>query len=284
MCKPLPPAPPGRSRTNDPSGKAARDSLMAVADGLEATANGLQPLGSTCARLVCILPQGGVDLPTSSGRSCRRTRAVPSLGGNTGEHCPLPIVGASFPVLDGETDSCHGAAPVTDESAIKPNTSSETFPILSEDFGRRVVQRALEHRPAFKALRRQRGAALRRLQVDGYRGIPGESLERLDALYDPVESDLLPDTVQKMFTDEGADAAETGTRSSVHAIRSRPCWKGRRPWVGSEQAPEACDWKRPQASLSGSRLVPMWPAPATRNSPPRTIRAVLRLPFCSTPC
>lgn len=46
--------------------------------------------------------------------------------------------------------------------------------------------------------------------------MPGESLERLQALYDRVESDLLPDTVQKMFTDEEADAA--GDRNAfIHA-------------------------------------------------------------------
>ncbi|MYE94607.1 MAG: hypothetical protein F4238_14740, partial [Gemmatimonadetes bacterium] len=56
-----------------------------------------------------------------------------------------------------------------DQPAIKPRTASEIFPTLSEDFRRRVVKRALRHRPESKALRRQRGAALRRLRVDGYR-------------------------------------------------------------------------------------------------------------------
>ena len=58
---------------------------------------------------------------------------------------------------------------MTDEPATKPRTPSEIFPILSEDFRRRVVKRALRHRSESKALRRQRGAALRRLRVDGYR-------------------------------------------------------------------------------------------------------------------
>lgn len=58
---------------------------------------------------------------------------------------------------------------MTDEPATRPRTPSEIFPILSEDFRRRVVKRALKHRSESKALRRQRGAALRRLRVDGYR-------------------------------------------------------------------------------------------------------------------
>ncbi|MYB06650.1 MAG: hypothetical protein F4Y24_09890 [Gemmatimonadetes bacterium] len=56
-----------------------------------------------------------------------------------------------------------------DQPTTKPRTPSEIFPTLSEDFRRRVVQRALKHRPESKALRQQRGAALRRLRVDGYR-------------------------------------------------------------------------------------------------------------------
>ena len=146
-----------------------------------------------------------------------------------------------------------------EQPATKPRTLSEIFPTLSEDFRRRVVKRALKHRPESKALRRQRGAALRRLRVGGYRRIPGESLERLDALNDPVESDLLPDTVQKMFTDGGTDAAAFEGEASPGLVGASS---------GSLRLEAS------QASLSGSRLVPMWAAPATRNSPPRTIRAV----------
>ncbi len=58
---------------------------------------------------------------------------------------------------------------MTDEPAIKPRTPDQIFHVLSEDFRRRVVKRALKHRSGSKALRRQRGAALRRLRVDGYR-------------------------------------------------------------------------------------------------------------------
>ena len=58
---------------------------------------------------------------------------------------------------------------MTEEPAIKPRTPDQIFHILSEDFRRRVVKRALKHRSESKALRRQRGAALRRLRVDGYR-------------------------------------------------------------------------------------------------------------------
>ncbi len=55
------------------------------------------------------------------------------------------------------------------EPAIRPRTPSEIFPVLSEDFRRRVVKRALKHRSKSKALRRELGAGLRRLRVDGYR-------------------------------------------------------------------------------------------------------------------
>ena len=55
------------------------------------------------------------------------------------------------------------------EPTTEPRTPSEIFRLLSEDFRRRVVKRALKHRSESKALRRQRGAALRRLRVDGYR-------------------------------------------------------------------------------------------------------------------
>ncbi len=58
---------------------------------------------------------------------------------------------------------------MTDEPAIKPRTPDQIFHVLSEDFRRRVVKRALKHRSESKALSRQRGAALRRLRVDGYR-------------------------------------------------------------------------------------------------------------------
>ncbi len=58
---------------------------------------------------------------------------------------------------------------MTEEPAIKPRTPDQIFHVLSEDFRRRVVKRALKHRSESKALRRQRGAALRRLRVDGYR-------------------------------------------------------------------------------------------------------------------
>ena len=58
---------------------------------------------------------------------------------------------------------------MTDEPAIKPRTPDQIFHVLSEDFRRRVVKRALKHRSESKALRRQRGVALRRLRVDGYR-------------------------------------------------------------------------------------------------------------------
>ena len=58
---------------------------------------------------------------------------------------------------------------MTHEPAIKPRTPDQIFHVLSEDFRRRVVKRALKHRSESKALRRQRGAALRRLRVDGYR-------------------------------------------------------------------------------------------------------------------
>ena len=55
------------------------------------------------------------------------------------------------------------------EPTTEPRTPSEIFRLLSEDFRRRVVKRALKHRSESKVLRRQRGAALRRLRVDGYR-------------------------------------------------------------------------------------------------------------------
>ena len=58
---------------------------------------------------------------------------------------------------------------MTDEPATKPRTPDQIFRVLSEDLRRRVVKRALKHRSESKALRRQRGAALRRLRVDGYR-------------------------------------------------------------------------------------------------------------------
>lgn len=58
---------------------------------------------------------------------------------------------------------------MTAEPVTEQRTPSEIFSLLSEDFRRRVVRRALEHRPESKTLRRQRGAALRRLRVDGYR-------------------------------------------------------------------------------------------------------------------
>ena len=58
---------------------------------------------------------------------------------------------------------------MTEEPAIKPRTPDQIFHILSDDFRRRVVKRALKHRCESKALRRQRGAAPRRLRVDGYR-------------------------------------------------------------------------------------------------------------------
>jgi len=58
---------------------------------------------------------------------------------------------------------------VTAKPTIEPRTPSEIFPLLSEEFRRRVVKCALKHRSESKALRRQRGAALRRLRVDGYR-------------------------------------------------------------------------------------------------------------------
>ena len=58
---------------------------------------------------------------------------------------------------------------MTHEPATKPRTPDQIFHVLSEDFRRRVVKRALKHRSESKALRRQRGAALRRLRVDGYR-------------------------------------------------------------------------------------------------------------------
>ncbi len=58
---------------------------------------------------------------------------------------------------------------MTEGPAIKPRTPDQIFGLLSEAFRRRVVKRALKHRSESKALRRQRGAALRRLRVDGYR-------------------------------------------------------------------------------------------------------------------
>ena len=58
---------------------------------------------------------------------------------------------------------------MTAERATEPRTPSEIFPLTSEDFRRRVVRRALKHRPESKELRRPLGAALRRLRVDGYR-------------------------------------------------------------------------------------------------------------------
>ena len=58
---------------------------------------------------------------------------------------------------------------MTTEPTTQPRTPGELFPLFSEDFRRRVVRRALKHRSECKALRRQRGAALRRLRVDGYR-------------------------------------------------------------------------------------------------------------------
>ncbi|MCY4400938.1 MAG: hypothetical protein OXE96_16605, partial [Gemmatimonadetes bacterium] len=58
---------------------------------------------------------------------------------------------------------------MTAKPTIEPRTPSEIFPLLSADFRRRVVKRALKHRSESKALHRQRGAALRRLRVDGYR-------------------------------------------------------------------------------------------------------------------
>lgn len=58
---------------------------------------------------------------------------------------------------------------MTSEPKTQPRVPSEIFPLLNEDFRRRVVEHALKHRSESKALRRQKNAALRRLKVAGYR-------------------------------------------------------------------------------------------------------------------
>lgn len=111
MCTPSQPS-RGRSlRASDPFGKAARDSLMAVADGLEATASGLQPFGKR-PRPHCVQSAARWGGPAHLVGSILQTNANGAESWwEYGEHRPLPTVGASFPVLEGETHSCKEQPP-----------------------------------------------------------------------------------------------------------------------------------------------------------------------------
>ena len=58
---------------------------------------------------------------------------------------------------------------MTVEPSTEPISPIDIFPVLGEDFGPRVVQRALKHHSGSGASCPHLRAALRRLQVDGYR-------------------------------------------------------------------------------------------------------------------
>ena len=58
-------------------------------------------------------------------------------------------------------------------------SSDEIFRLLSEEFSRNVVTRALQHRAAAKGARRQLNASVRRLQLDGFRDASRAPHQRL---------------------------------------------------------------------------------------------------------
>ena len=128
------------------------------------------PWMSHAPALVCAVPPDGWTGPPRRVDLAREpeTRRIWWDGGAAARRPSPPP--AHLPRMAGiDTHFLQGAAPVNDEPAIKPRTPDQIFHVLSEDFRRRVVKRALKHRSESKALRRQRGAALRRLRVDGYR-------------------------------------------------------------------------------------------------------------------
>ena len=58
-------------------------------------------------------------------------------------------------------------------------SSDEIFRLLSEEFSRNVVSRALQHRAAGKGVRKQLNASVRRLQLDGFRDASRAPHQRL---------------------------------------------------------------------------------------------------------
>ena len=58
-------------------------------------------------------------------------------------------------------------------------SSDEIFRVLSVEFSRNVVTRALQHRPAAKGVRKQLNARVRRLRLDGFRDASRAPHQRL---------------------------------------------------------------------------------------------------------
>ena len=141
-----------RSSANDPCGKAAYD-------GRRRSRVAWRPLPRPPARGTlrfahhCVRRAIGKEVRLASlDCSCRETGNEPSLSdlGSGGDR-PLPL-------LEHLALRVEGQRPIPRKE--RPSVTAEPS---------RVVKRALKHRSESKALRRQRGAALRRPRVDGYR-------------------------------------------------------------------------------------------------------------------